>query len=208
MFVFTTALAMVPAILLLFGPRGAAFLPLYLILFWEVNKSLDNSRLVSASHNGPGIIYTHKEVIAETSCGALFYELDRLFSEMIFIHNQNDSRFLEDFDALWNLIDEDFVYTINGHVITGRQPIFDAIVQMFPLYSFRQTLPPTTKLHPRGFFDEHNKLAKLNAVVEHTFKNATGSFQDFNEHFFFCEERHNAWLMLNATLTKYFVLAM
>lgn len=156
-----------------------------------------------------GIKYTHEEVIVETSCAALFDELDRLFSDMIFIHNASDPRFEQDADALFNLIPEDFVYTINGNVITGRDAIVSAVSGIFfARYQFRQTLPPIPRIYPSGFYDPDQHLARLHSVVIHSFVNATGSYQDFNNHFYYCQKQHHdGYLMINATLTTYKIIA-
>lgn len=146
---------------------------------------------------------------AERYAKSIFNDVDAGFSMLIFIHNKDDPRFNATFDTVMSRLTPDFIYNINGHVITGREPIYQAVLNMLDLYTIRETHPPQPSIYPYGSYTSNRgiKTAHLTGKVFHTFVNTTGTYMDFNTHIFHTKKIHNGpWLMVNATLTRYAVI--
>lgn len=143
---------------------------------------------------------------AQMYCSGLFRQLDTDFSKSIRSKNITSADFLAAFPDIFTIIPPDFVYTINGRVITGEEAIFEAVLQMQVQYIIRETHPPVADIYPKGMYSSQHgvQLARLHSRVFHTFTNSTGTFMDFNDHFFYCQKVHQGnWMMINATLSRY-----
>lgn len=158
------------------------------------------------------VLCSHDECAIDTAeryAKSIFNAVDAGFSRMIFIHDPNNPLFNQTLDKIMALLSPDFIYTINGHVVTGRDAIYGAVLGMLAKYIIRETHPPQPSIYPYGSYSSHSGIqrAHLTGKVMHTFTNLTGTFMDWNTHEFNVEKMFNGnWLMVNATLDTYLII--